>query len=129
MFISSASVFTNKSILSFPDRVIIAFFLPGITLFLPIKIAGPLFRIEQDLRGKIAEGDLTAKIKLRKGDEHSDLADAVNVCLDNFRQKIETTQKLANDLESRLSVIKGSDNKDVEDLVVKINENLKQFKV
>ncbi len=101
----------------------------AITVFLPIKIAGPLFRIESDLKEKVAGGDLTARIILRKGDELSDLAETVNVCLENFRQRIETTQKLANDLESRISDTKGLDNKDVEYLIMKINENLKQFKV
>jgi len=101
----------------------------AITIFLPIKIAGPLFRIERDLKEKVAGGDLTARIKLRKGDELGDLAEAVNLCLDNFRQKIEITQKRSEDLKSRISDAKGQDNNGVKDLVMKINENLKQFKV
>ncbi|MBI4683050.1 MAG: methyl-accepting chemotaxis protein [Nitrospirae bacterium] len=101
----------------------------AITIFLPIKIAGPLFRIERDLKEKVAGGDLTARIILRKGDELSDLAEAVNVCLENFRQRIEITQKLAGDLDSRLTDTKGLENSGVKDLVMKINENLKQFKV
>ncbi len=97
-----------------------------ITVFLPIKIAGPLFRIERDIKEKVANGDLTVRFVLRKGDEVGELADAVNVCLENLGQKIENTQKLADDLESRLS---GKESDEIRSLVMKIKENLKQFRV
>jgi methyl-accepting chemotaxis protein len=98
----------------------------GITIFLPIKIAGPLFRIERDIKEKVANGDLTVRFYLRNGDEVGELADAVNVCLESLGKKIESTQKLADDLESRLS---GTEGDEIKGLVMKINSNLKQFKV
>jgi len=48
-----------------------------LALFLPQKIAGPIFRIEQGLKS-IQEGDLTARITLREGDVLTDLATEVN---------------------------------------------------
>ncbi|RJR17069.1 MAG: methyl-accepting chemotaxis protein [Nitrospiraceae bacterium] len=98
----------------------------AITLFLPIRIAGPLFRIERDMKEKVANGDLTVRFILRTGDEVGELADAVNHCLDSLGKKIETTQKLTNELESRLS---GNEGDEIKGLVVKIKDNLKQFKV
>jgi methyl-accepting chemotaxis protein len=98
----------------------------AITIFLPIKIAGPLFRIERDIKEKVANGDLTVRFILRNGDEVGELADAVNVCLESLGGKIKTTQKLADDLESCLS---GKEGDDIKGLVIKIKENLMQFKV
>lgn len=98
----------------------------AITVFLPIKIAGPLFRIEKDIKEKVANGDLTVRFILRKGDEIGELADAVNLCLENLGKKIESTQKLTDDLESRLS---GTEGDEIKGLVMKIKENLMQFKV
>lgn len=98
----------------------------AITIFLPIKIAGPLFRIERDIKEKVANGDFTVRFYLRKGDEVGELANAVNFCMESLGQKIEATQKMADDLESRLA---GANDKDIKELAAKINKNLKQFKV
>jgi methyl-accepting chemotaxis protein len=100
-----------------------------ITLFLPIKIAGPLFRIERDVKEKVNKGDLTVRFKLRKGDELGDLADSLNVCLETLRQKIGIAKKSAEDLEPVISGMKGTEGKDVNRLVKEINENLRYFKV
>lgn len=48
-----------------------------LALFLPQKIAGPIFRIEEDLR-KIQEGQLDKVIKIRQGDPLQDFANTVN---------------------------------------------------
>ncbi|GBD95746.1 MAG TPA: methyl-accepting chemotaxis protein [Nitrospirae bacterium] len=100
-----------------------------ITLFFPIKIAGPLYRIERDLKEKLAKGDLTLKFHLRKGDEVDELAEAVNICVANWKKKIETIKKSAEDLEAALRGSEGTENNNVKELVVRLNENLRQFKV
>lgn len=48
-----------------------------LALFLPQKIAGPIFRIEEDLR-KIQGGQLDKVIKLRQGDPLHDFAETIN---------------------------------------------------
>lgn len=98
----------------------------ALTIFFPIKIAGPLFRIERDIKERMANGDFSLRFMLRKGDEVGDLAAAVNICLESLGQRIEITQKLADDLESRLS---GDERDEIKALVIKIKDNLKQFKV
>ena len=63
-----------------------------VSIFLSHKIAGPIYRIEKFLKS-IANGDLSAKLRLRKNDELQDLADAIN--------------EMTNDLENRVNKLKG----------------------
>lgn len=51
-----------------------------LALFLPQKIAGPIFRIEEDLR-KIQEGQFDRVIKIRKEDPLQDFAETINKTL------------------------------------------------
>lgn len=48
-----------------------------LAIFLPQKIAGPIFRIEEDLR-KIQQGHRDKVIKLRQGDPLQDFAETIN---------------------------------------------------
>lgn len=58
-----------------------------LSLFLPQKIAGPIYRIEKGLK-EIAAGDLTVAIKLRDNDTLQDLADSVNQTTSSLRSKV-----------------------------------------
>ena len=64
------------------------------------KIAGPIYRIEKDM-GEIARGNLALRIKLRRGDELQDIADAINAM----------TEKLGKDIalnkNSSAKILKG----------------------
>jgi methyl-accepting chemotaxis protein len=100
-----------------------------ITLFLPIKIAGPAYRIEKSLRENVIHGDFTVRFTLRKGDELGELAEVLNTCLENNAKKIAAAQKMADELESRISDKNHPDGKNIEGIAVKLNEQLKQFKV
>lgn len=55
-----------------------------LALFLPQKIAGPIFRIEEDLR-KIQGGQLDKIIKIRQGDPLQDFAKTINNTVDSLR--------------------------------------------
>lgn len=59
-----------------------------LALFLPQKLAGPIYRIQKSLE-VIREGDLTEHIVLRKNDPFSDLADSVNETAAGLRAKIK----------------------------------------
>jgi methyl-accepting chemotaxis protein len=50
------------------------------------RIAGPVYRLEQDLK-KIAEGDFSLRIKLRKKDELVSIAEGINKVLDKAEGK------------------------------------------
>ncbi len=55
-----------------------------LAIFLPQKIAGPIFRIEEDLRS-IQNGHLDKEIKLREGDPLQDFAETINTTLAALR--------------------------------------------
>lgn len=51
-----------------------------LAIFLPQKIAGPIFRIEEDLK-HIQNGNLDKEIRLRQGDPLQDFAETINTTL------------------------------------------------
>jgi len=55
-----------------------------ISILLSHKIAGPIFRMEEFLKG-MATGDLTNRITLRKGDELISLADGINSLVESLK--------------------------------------------
>ena len=58
-----------------------------LSLFLPQKIAGPIYRIEKGLK-EIAAGDLTTVITLRDNDTLKDFAESVNQTTAALRSQI-----------------------------------------
>ena len=98
-----------------------------ITLFLPIKIAGPLYRIEQDLKEKVLSGDLTVKFRLRKGDEFGDLADTLNECITGIRQQIAEVKHAAEELDSIAGGLQEQDK--IRKVAGTISDSLRRFKV
>ena len=58
-----------------------------LSLFLPQKIAGPIYRIEQGLEA-IGKGDLTTQITLRDDDTLKDLAENVNQMTAALRSQV-----------------------------------------
>jgi len=101
----------------------------AITLFLPQKIAGPLYRIEKDLKDKISKGDLTVKITLRKGDELAGLADAVNLTVESLNVRLEKISRPAIALNSRINELGGKADSETEKLSRQIIEALQEFKL
>ncbi len=67
----------------------------GVTLFVSHKIAGPMFRFEQDIK-KIAQGDLNVRINLRQKDQFSEMANAFNEMALNLHKKILLIDKQAD---------------------------------
>jgi len=94
-----------------------------LAIFLPQKLAGPLYHIEKDL-DKVQQGDLTVRIKLRTNDTLHNFAKQINTTLNQFDQHLshiqylnETLQQLSNtpntdlsqhlsDLDQHLSTLK-----------------------
>lgn len=69
-----------------------------LALFLPQKIAGPLYHVEQDLR-KVGEGDLSFKIVLRKDDTLQDFVAVVNDNIGSLRQRLYHVQAGLSDID------------------------------
>jgi methyl-accepting chemotaxis protein len=66
-----------------------------ISIFISHKVAGPLFRLKKALT-QVTEGDLSVVIKLRKWDDLKDLADHVNILIEELRTFVST---LRNDYD------------------------------
>ncbi len=111
--------------------VIIAFVLglasaASIALFFPHRIAGPLYRIEKELREEVGEGDLTVSFAVRKNDELGDLADTLNVTVERLREKVDRIKGAAEEL---IAVAKELDDGGrLDGAVKKMEEACKEFK-
>lgn len=68
-----------------------------VTLFFPHAFAGPLYRIEKELES-IGRGDLAKEIRLRKGSEVTELAEAVNRMTRDLRQRMEAIRDAADEM-------------------------------
>jgi methyl-accepting chemotaxis protein len=69
-----------------------------ISIFISHKIAGPLYRLKKSL-SLITEGNLNIKINLRKWDDLKDLAEHINMLVEEFRTFV-TTARVDYDLLS-----------------------------
>ena len=94
-----------------------------IALFLPQKIAGPIFRVEQDLQ-KIREGDLTKKITLRCNDILKELAENVNMTVADLRRMLQSAKEVQSDLETKLADV---DSEEIKGLLDQQKANLDKF--
>lgn len=99
----------------------------GITIFFPHKIAGPLYRIERDLRERVGAGDLRVKFILRKGDEVQDLADAINTTIEQLRVKIERVNDVVDRIDGAIK--NKADDEELERLVRELKEAINVFKL
>jgi len=70
----------------------------AISIFVTHKIAGPLYRLKKSL-SMITQGNLDVKVTLRKGDDLKDLAEHVNMLVDELRMVV-TALKTDYDLLS-----------------------------
>lgn len=95
-----------------------------IALFIPQKIAGPLFRVEQDLL-QIREGDLTKKISLRCGDVLKELAGQVNMTVADFRYLLQDIKEVQESLQTKLSDLESAE---IKELLDQQKNNLDRFK-
>ena len=114
----------------FPAAVLSAvaatFFAILIALFLPISIAGPLYRIEKILKEDVAEGKLSGGYRLRKGDELKDLANILDDSIGKVGSRIKEIRESAKKLELTIAGQNNPD-KETQELTKKINEQLDYF--
>jgi methyl-accepting chemotaxis protein len=75
-----------------------------LALFLPQKLAGPIYRVQKDLE-VIKEGDLTEHIVLRRNDTLMDLADSVNETTAGLRTRIQEVKEIQQELDQVIASI------------------------
>ncbi len=61
-------------------------------------IAGPVYAIERTL-GYMNEGDLAQNLKLRPGDHFSEVADEINVLINNYRERLIRAKDLLGETD------------------------------
>lgn len=103
----------------------------GITIFIPQKIAGPLYRIEKDIKEKLGEGNLAVKFTVRGGNEMVDLADALNTMEAKLRAKLDRIQRTSSELVQSAEALRGEDDaaKKVKNLARSVDEAAREFKI
>jgi len=97
-----------------------------IILFISHKIAGPMFRLENDIK-EIGKGHLTKRIRLREKDQITELAKEINTMTESYHKKIldiktsvENILELAPKQNAPQELIKGLNH-----LKQEINNNFK----
>jgi methyl-accepting chemotaxis protein len=87
---------------------LILFAIVGVSIFISHEVAGPLVHLEKNMR-KIAAGDFTGEVLLRKGDEFKEIAQAFNSMIDEIKKKMisdrEHLQRIIFKLEEMKSKI------------------------
>jgi len=68
---------------------LVVFLFGGISIFITHRVAGPVFAIKRMLT-TLGDGDLTARIHLRKGAELQDLGDSVNDMADRYESLVSS---------------------------------------
>jgi len=63
----------------------------GITLFVSHKIAGPLYRFENELRD-VSQGNLTKQITLRRKDQMTEVVEGLNDMISNLHERVSDIQ-------------------------------------
>ncbi len=96
-----------------------------LALFLPQKIAGPIFRIEQDIK-PVQNGDFTSLISLREEDVLKDLASEINKITTETRSRV---QKSKNALTALIAAMGDTaEEPDVTEHLRVLQTSLNQFK-
>jgi len=74
-----------------------------LSLMISHKIAGPAYALTRDLK-RLADGDLTVEIQLRKGDFHMEAAEALNFTAEILRTRMKAIKLELAKLEARRNI-------------------------
>ena len=101
-----------------------------IGIFLSHRIAGPIFRMERDLRN-IAVGDLTVNIVLRQKDELKTVASGINELTRSFKTTVSAQKDRLNRASAYLKALKSisksgaQDPAAIADAITRLDEEVK----
>ena len=88
------------------------------------KIAGPVYVIVREME-KLAEGDLTARVHLRKKDMFKIEAVAINQCIEELQEHLLEVKKVAQELENG-----GAQNNETnKELITQLNQKIASLKL
>ncbi len=87
------------------------------------KIAGPIYKFEK-ISQNIANGDMTQRVYLRKGDSLIELQNAFNQMIENIHLVMKINEDLKNELKNR-----NIEKEKIDEIDKKIKEIMPEFKV
>ncbi len=97
-------IFLRSQTLPMIQLAVFVVVLAVMTVLLSHRVAGPLINLEKSL-ARLAEGDLTHRIRLRRKDQLKDIRDAYNRTADALRAKIVDDRSRAEDALQRLESV------------------------
>ena len=71
----------------------------ALAILIPLKIVGPLHRMERLLREEVALGDLTLRFSVRKHDEMAELAEVLNTTFEGIGAKVKEAKSASTELQ------------------------------
>jgi methyl-accepting chemotaxis protein len=104
----------------------------ALTLFASHKIAGPLYRLEKNVE-VIGNGDLTIETHLRKNDEITGVAEALNEMTKNLRSNMTDIKNKLEDIKRSSEEIeliiknKKAPGREINRLLKKLSDEVKNF--
>ena len=104
LVIKSTADFILPSVLLSGAVVIVSIGLTTILIALIAshRIAGPLYRLEKDLK-EVSGGNLRTRFILRRADEMKSLADGLNIMVDAFKSDVVDIKKISSEIETALN--------------------------
>ena len=84
-------------------EVVIVAIVGYFSLILSHKIAGPAYALVRDLK-RVADGDLTVRTHLRKGDFHMEIADAFNLTTESLYTRIKRIKMSLASLQQQADI-------------------------
>ncbi|MBI5095234.1 MAG: methyl-accepting chemotaxis protein [Candidatus Hydrogenedentes bacterium] len=109
--------------------LLVGILVSGVALYASHRIAGPLIRLEHGLRG-LAQGDLTAKLQFRRGDQDRSLPGAFDALREDVSQRVATARDTARDLRQLVDDAKTRSwtTAEAEPLLRRIQEDAKRLR-
>ena len=98
-----------------------------LALFLPQKIAGPIFRIERGL-DSVQEGDLTTRVTLRAEDTLQDFAATVTETVVSLQDRVQLAKESARQLEAAIQAADQADQQQLGQLIRTHRQHLDALK-
>lgn len=98
-----------------------------VTLYVSHKIAGPLYRFEQDLK-QVAEGNLGINFRLREDDQLRDFVSALNLAVGGVAERVKSIQGQVDRLREKSSSIPAESNQLGDDIELLDRELKRLFK-
>ncbi len=93
------------------------------------QIAGPAYKLENSIK-RITDGDLTFEVSLRRNDNLKELAAALNILIEKFRNTLANAKNLTSDISTKLGALEDDERfSQLSASSKELNSLISQFKI